>query len=68
MNPVWQYILTGIQALMSFAGLVLLFQIGRTIGAWENWRKWAEEQLKSLGHMVSEQGNKLAELIGRLSK
>jgi hypothetical protein len=68
MSPLWQYVLTGVQLLVSTTGLLLLFQIGRALGAWEQWRTWADKQLESIGKMVQEQGNKISEIWGKLSK
>jgi len=68
MNTFWQYVVSAVQIVVSLAGLTLLFSIARSIGAWEQWRKWAEEQIKSTGKMLQEQGNKISEILGRLSK
>lgn len=68
MSAWWQYIASFIQVIFSLSGLILLFQIARKIGAWEEWRKWAEEQLKSLGTMTHDLTGQVREIIGRLSK
>lgn len=46
--------------------VITLIAIARSVGAWEQWRKWAEEHLKDLGVMAQQTTKDVAEIKGRL--